>query len=1349
MILGVSAHNQEIIDKYLTGRIYPEIYAFRTGSIPEYIKVGDTYRGVNVRLEEWKRIYENLSEIFRHPALIDENTIFRDHSVHKYLEIELHKHRLRREENPKGLYWSNEFFHNTDASDIRSAISDIEQDFLRGGSKYNFYTLAHIPQELIPPRDDEELTPRDNQKEAIARFLKAVGKGHTKLLMYAVMRFGKTFTSLCCAKAIGARKILILTAKPNVMREWRNAVLVTKNFDNYNKFLTSKDLARDHNIIQSLVNADENVVVFLSLQDLSGKIQKKKHGQVRTTEWDIVIIDETHFGARAASYGEIVNTLENKFKEIKALSNETILDSKHESNIDDLKEVVDNLNSKVSIHLSGTPYRILMSDEFTPEQIISSVQYSDILEAKEQWQHDNCIPSMEKSESEEVDSFKNPYFGFPKMIRFAFHPNKSALLLIETLQREGFSSALSMLFKPKNIINKPGCPAQFKHEPQVLELLGAIDGQNPSENILPFLAIKRIQQGKLCRHIVMVLPYRASCDAMEQLLLQHTEFENLSQYQILNIAGFNCPSYLSSPENVASAIENSENSGHKTITLTVNRMLTGSTVPQWDTMFFLKDTQSPEEYDQATFRLQSPYIKELTSNINGESKVVKIDMKPQTILVDFSPERVFTLQEQRSLVINATKNITGNDALQPQIEREVRYSPIITFDHRQLTELSSPDIMRHIRKYHATRSILDEAAYMPVDYKTLEDSNIRSYISTLRPIDDKNGLCIHPKEKTDGNNPVTGTTGDNNPGSFSNPPHPPACNNTNASDDKKEKEEENKLIKKLKAYYARIFFFAFLTYSEVNNLNSLINAIKTNDDDFRIAGHLDLDTDMLKQIAGLSNYQIRSYLDFRIESINKLWREISGTPIEKVKFALQKFGRMSESEVVTPPHIADDMVAMLPDNLFEKDGIVLDIASKQGEFAAALVKRYWSKYPDECQTRIYSLCTSTIAYEFTRKVYQLLGLDVNNIISDKTSYTIIADKLANKKKGKFPTIKEIIGKDMKINTIVGNPPYHVNDGGGGSSAKPIYDKFADFASMINPPFVSMIMPSRWMTGGKGLNEFRSSMLKNHHIRIFHDYLNASDCFDNVSIEGGICYYFIDFSIEGPCQFISHTSNGISIVERYLDDTDSDVIVRDAGALSILDKVVKKTKHYFSEIVLARNPFSLSNRNSQLSTNKIPNGVKVFGRFGNKREIRYLPSDFIPSKGKDIMHSWKVFLSKADGAAGQLGNPIPARIIGNGVVGDTQTICTETFLTIAPFDLETEAKNAVTYCRTKFFRFMVGIRKLKNMTRDTYKFVPMQDFTAESDINWGKSVDEIDRQLYDKYNLSDEEIAFIDSMIQTI
>ena len=160
-----------------------------------------------------------------------------------------------------------------------------------------------------------------------------------------------------------------------------------------------------------------------------------------------------------------------------------------------------------------------------------------------------------------------------------------------------------------------------------------------------------------------------------------------------------------------------------------------------------------------------------------------------------------------------------------------------------------------------------------------------------------------------------------------------------------------------------------------------------------------------------------------------------------------------------------------------------------------------------------------------------------------------------------------------------------------------------------------------------------------------------------------------------------------------------------------------------------------------------NGIKVFGRFDGGRDIRFLPSGFVLSKGTDILRTWKVFLSKADGAAGQLGNPIPARIIGQGVVGDTNTICSETFLAIAPFSTEKEVINVVIYCRTKFFRFMVGIRKLKNMTRDTYKFVPMQNFSSNSDIDWDRSIEDIDVQLYKKYNLSEKEIAFIESMIK--
>lgn len=293
----------------------------------------------------------------------------------------------------------------------------------------------------------------------------------------------------------------------------------------------------------------------------------------------------------------------------------------------------------------------------------------------------------------------------------------------------------------------------------------------------------------------------------------------------------------------------------------------------------------------------------------------------------------------------------------------------------------------------------------------------------------------------------------------------------------------------------------------------------------------------------------------------------------------------------------------------------------------------------------------------------------------------------------------------------------------------------------------MVMPSRWMTGGKGLDEFRATMLTNHHIRVLHDYLNASDCFTNVAIEGGICYFLINSVEEGKCQFVSHTSNGISTVNRYLDDNDSDVVIRDAGALTILTKVIERSKRFFSDKVLARNPFNTTNNEEGISTNPYVNGLKIFGRFEGGRDLRYLPTSYTVSKGSDILKTWKVFISKADGAAGQLGNPIPARILGLGVVGDPSTICSETFLAIAPFSSEQEANNVTIYCRTKFFRFMVGIRKLKNMTRDTYKFVPMQNFTDNSDIDWSKSVEEIDKQLYKKYHLSDTEIAFIESMIK--
>ena len=177
---------------------------------------------------------------------------------------------------------------------------------------------------------------------------------------------------------------------------------------------------------------------------------------------------------------------------------------------------------------------------------------------------------------------------------------------------------------------------------------------------------------------------------------------------------------------------------------------------------------------------------------------------------------------------------------------------------------------------------------------------------------------------------------------------------------------------------------------------------------------------------------------------------------------------------------------------------------------------------------------------------------------------------------------------------------------------------------------------------------------------------------------------------------------------------------------------------FADMVLPRNPFGIYDVFGILAEDEgNSNQWKIFGRFNHKRCIKYIRSNYEINKNRDVADKWKVFISKADGAAGQLGSPIPAKIIGKAELGDNQTICTETFLAIAPFGTKVEAENAISYAKTKFFRFMVGIRKLKNMTRDTYNFVPLQDFSHP----W------TDAELYAKYGLTDDEIQFIESMIK--
>ena len=279
------------------------------------------------------------------------------------------------------------------------------------------------------------------------------------------------------------------------------------------------------------------------------------------------------------------------------------------------------------------------------------------------------------------------------------------------------------------------------------------------------------------------------------------------------------------------------------------------------------------------------------------------------------------------------------------------------------------------------------------------------------------------------------------------------------------------------------------------------------------------------------------------------------------------------------------------------------------------------------------------------------------------------------------------------------------------------------------------MPSRWMTGGKHLDVFRKEMLEDKHIQVLHDFLNASDCFPQVQIEGGVCYFMRNAHYDGKCKVYLHQSDGNIIEsERFLDDG-GDIMIRDANVISILQKVQSYNEPSFADIVSKRNPFNLTGDIANYVTTK-ETSRKILCRYESKRQVMFLKDDVPILRNVEVIPKYKLFVSKADGAAGQLGNPIPARIIGKAELGEPNMICSETFLCIFTNN-KAEAECVSDYMKTKFFRFMVGIRKNKNMTHDTYLFVPLQDFSHP----W------TDEMLYKKYGLDDKEIAFIESMIR--
>lgn len=1303
----------DLIDKLIIGRIDPHIYAFSTNTVPNYLKVGDTYRPVNVRLDEWRTIFPELQhdDNWEWAAKTKNGKYFRDFAVHYYLEQIKHLHRLQPNDIPNIPYYSKEFFEKATPKDIDEAIMDIERcAALADSLRYQFYSEERLPIETHFERT-EDYPLRPNQEDAVNAFNAARRNGHRNLLMYAVMRFGKSFTSMYCATEMKAKVVLIVSAKADVRTEWQKTVESHKHFAKYD-FLDSAALLADKKAIAKRLDARKRVAIFLTLQDLMGADIKTKHKELFKTPIDLLIVDETHFGARASEYGRILRDSQLNDKQIKK---ERQLADESFDDLDVGLEQIKKLRVDTTLHLSGTPYRILMGSEFKREDIIAFCQFTDIIDAKEKWDRDNLS-------DESVNEWENPYYGFPQMIRFAFNPNKSAQQLIMRLLEEGKTTALNELFRPLSITfdSENHGHRLFVHEKEVLDLLRIIDGSAEDDNILSFLDYDKLKDGKMCRHMVFVLPFCASCDAMQALLTKHArEFKNLNEYAIVNIAGVE--NRYGSTDEVKQHITELEQQGKKSITLTVNRMLTGSTVREWDTMLFLKDVSSPQEYDQAIFRLQNQYV---TTYRDEAGAAMKYDMKPQTLLVDFDPNRMFIMQEQKSKIYNVNTNERGNEELVQRIKRELQVSPIIVVNKDRLVEVTPTNIMDAVRDYSATRTVMEEAGAIPLDMDIVQDPGLWDDLKDINPIDASRGIAVKPVEGEgeDYDEPIDGgATSGGGDGS--------TINVKNVDTEQRDK--------RLSTLFALVLFYALLTESRVSSLREVLESVQQNKDNQRILRNLGVKFHTLIYLRNNLNPFVLSDLDYKIQTSNQLLNDETFSPQERVERALQKFGRMSESEIVTPAHIADQMVALLP--TMGKSDLILDIASKQGEFACAIYRRYG----EAILNNVYSIPTSTIAYEFTRKVYSLLGMPIKNIFSTFTSYNLVKEE------------KDLyinIIRDMNFSAIVGNPPYQdmLDDQRGLSSQ--LFPAFIQLSIALNPKDAALITPSRWFTGDAQDGSFiklRDFVRANNHFKEVSHYVNSKEVFPNVELAGGVNYYLWSKDYNGLVNFTTTVNGSTTGKKRKLFEDDLFIILSDGRLYEIIKKV-KAIAGFKSvmDITTGRDAFGITGKKEKVlaisKANPFPGSIELFCAH---EEIRYIKRDSV-QRMKVLVDKWKVFTSKGNGGAGVLDESKASNIIGKAYIGAPGSVCTDSMLPFGSFDTKEEALALQKYMKTKFYRFMVGILKTsQNLYQIVYQFVPVQNFTVKSDIDWSKSVKEIDQQLYAKYKLDTDEIAFIEKMIK--
>ncbi len=1242
-------------------------------------------------------------------AITNNKAFFSDHDVHQVLMRSGYK---RKSENVRNAH--SEWFE-VSLETAKKAVVAVKEGrrALTTGEK----NTSSVAQFLFRP----------NQLEAIEKTTKAIKRHRKNFLWNAKMRFGKTSAAMQVAKVNEMKKVLIVTHRPSVSADW---------YDDFNKVFAGTRYEYSSKIkgenISTLLRAEKPFVYFASLQDL--RLSKRvvedgsagshakgfdKNEEVFDTTWDMLIVDEAHEGTQSSLGDATFSKIPTNF----------------------------------TLQLSGTPFNILYKHE---EEDVYTWDY--VMEQEEKLHWDERNPGA-----------PNPYAELPALSIFTYD--------IDTFKSHigdlgvNFHDALDGAFRFHEFfrVHKDADgndKAEFVHEHMVKKFVDLLV-DNTLQTKFPYATEEYRNYNK---HSLWLLPNRVKViEAMEKLLKDHWIFGN-GQFGIVNISGNSGDDDeedKDAKDRVVKAIKSHEYS----ITLTGQRLTTGASIPAWTAVFMMSDTSSATTYLQTAFRCQTP------ARINGK-------LKTQGYVFDFAPDRTLKLVAE-AIELNHKSGKTNSPEQKAAMGEFLNFCPILAAKGGTMKPYDVGAMLEQLKKAiieRVSRNGFDDPKLYNDELLLLNELDISKF-NQLKEIVGKstNEKVNEIKINELGLDELKAKKAEE------------------AERKKRQKQEltedEKEALKKLKeAREQKNTAISILRGVSIRMPMLVYGANVSIREDITLGKFIDLVDDESWQEfmpAGLSKSQFRDFTKYYDEDVFKgVAHSIRAKafdcddllPTERIQAIVEIFSTFKNPDketVLTPWSVVNkhltsafgghDFCSGVTDktgrpewiskdvdtSVWTKDDTkILEINSKSGLYPLLAAYNVYSrklikhKKPEEkifrqiwnevLENNIYVLCKSPMAKSITlRTIAGYSGAKTNIIhIQDLVSKLKHEEgfkdyELAEELKEKF----RLYNNDMKFTAVVGNPPYQVNTGT--NFATPVYHLFFEAAKSLDPDYVSLIHPARFLfNAGATPKEWNKQMLNDKHLSLPFYEPNSQKIFSGVDIKGGVCITLWDKN--NP----SGGLGGAFVAQADLQTIISKVkgggfeaIVGSRGGTRAKrwQDSYKRYRSYFPSSVFSTNEdIFLKNQNTS-------HRVKLIGLINNKRIERFVSEDLLDDQD---VKKWKVFIPKSNGS-GAFGE-----ILSNPVVSGPSTGCTESFIQIGPFDNKIQAEHCLKYLKTKFCRAMLGTLKVtQDNPKGVWRNVPLQDLTNKSDIDWSKSIPEVDKQLYTKYKLGKNEIDFIETHVK--